>query len=261
MEERANVGARNTSNQLGENETARHGVVRGNTSGLVAQPELVDHLHDPVWVAQQLEVGEGSLSVGDDFSVVIEGRGATVRLERGVGRMLRRLSDRTAIFFPNETFLDLRTPARASLTIRAERMGAVDLGEDESYRLTITENQVELQAATDLGLGRETMHYLLKLRSGRQEGEEESSAEGRSPFEQPGDIEEGEEGSEEAETGRRQDRRDSSSAGGKGEESLRGPLLLLASSLAALVGSVWFFCSRASSLGGSCLQKFLGALF
>jgi len=116
-------------------------------------------------VPAQLELGHESLIVAEDFTVAVEGNGATRRLERGVGRMLRRLSDRTALFFANETFLDLRSQEGPTLTVRAERMGAVTLGEDESYRLEITGDGARITAETDLGAlhGLETLLQLVEI--------------------------------------------------------------------------------------------------
>lgn len=116
-------------------------------------------------VPERLSLGEGALTVGEDFSVVVEGRGASARLERGVGRMLRRLADRTTLFFANDTFLDLRTHEEPALVVRAQRMGAVRLGEDESYRLEVTPDGARIDAETDIGAlhGLETLLQLVEI--------------------------------------------------------------------------------------------------
>jgi len=116
-------------------------------------------------VPAQIELGAGSYTVGDEFTVSIDGDGATLRLHRGVGRMLRRLSDRSTLFFENHVFLDLEGREDAEMKITAGRAGTLELGDDESYRLTVTEAGVELQAATDIGAlrGLETFLQLLTL--------------------------------------------------------------------------------------------------
>ena len=58
-------------------------------------------------VPAQLELGKAMIEIGAEFSVTIEGNGATPRLQRGVQRMLRRLSDRSALFFDTFEFGDL----------------------------------------------------------------------------------------------------------------------------------------------------------
>jgi hexosaminidase len=102
-------------------------------------------------VPAQLEVGDASIEIGPEFSVTIEGEGGTPRLHGGVGRMLRRLSDRSALFFDNSTFLQLKGRSMAAMVVTAGRAGELALGEDESYRLTITSDGIALQAATDIG--------------------------------------------------------------------------------------------------------------
>jgi hexosaminidase len=113
----------------------------------------------------QIELGAGSYVIGEEFAVSIDGAGATPRLHRGVGRMLRRLSDRSTLFFENHVFLELEGREDAAMKITAGRAGNLDLGDDESYRLTATEGGVELQAATDIGAlrGLETFLQLLTL--------------------------------------------------------------------------------------------------
>ena len=112
-----------------------------------------------------MEIGTGVFEVDLDFAVTIEGDGATPRLRGGVERMLRRLSDRSTLFFDNDVFLQLEDRADAAMTISAARAGELALGEDESYRLTVTEGGVELAAATDIGAlrGLETFLQLLTL--------------------------------------------------------------------------------------------------
>ena len=116
-------------------------------------------------VPAQLELGDASIKIGPEFSVTIEGEGGTPRLHGGVGRMLRRLSDRSALFFDNSTFLQLKGRSMAAMVVTAGRAGELALGEDESYRLTITSDGIALQAATDIGAlrGLETFLQLLTL--------------------------------------------------------------------------------------------------
>ena len=116
-------------------------------------------------VPAQLELGDTSIEIGPEFSVTIEGEGGTPRLHGGVGRMLRRLSDRSALFFDNSTFLQLKGRSMAAMVVTAGRAGELALGEDESYRLTITSDGIALQAATDIGAlrGLETFLQLLTL--------------------------------------------------------------------------------------------------
>ena len=113
-------------------------------------------------VPANIKVGHGAFVVDDAFSVAVVGEGVSFRLEDGARRFLRRLSDRSGLFFPSSTFLDLEGEG-AVMVISVERPGELMLGEDESYRLEISADGVDLTAATGIGAlrGLETVLQLL----------------------------------------------------------------------------------------------------
>jgi len=131
--------------------------------------EPAEEQHSPTLnlmpVPAQLDLGDAAIEIGSEFSVTIEGDGASPRLRSGVKRMLRRLSDRSALFFDNATFLQLEGRSMASMVVTANGEGKLGTSEDESYRLTITSDGIALQAATDIGAlrGLETFLQLLTL--------------------------------------------------------------------------------------------------
>ncbi|MCP4895797.1 MAG: hypothetical protein GY906_02385, partial [bacterium] len=99
-----------------------------------------------------IEFGESTFPIDVDFSVTIDGAGATERLQRGVQRALRRLSDRAGLFFEPATFLNIRSiQDDATLLVTAQRRGKLALGEDESYRLDISATGIRLDAESDIG--------------------------------------------------------------------------------------------------------------
>jgi hexosaminidase len=116
-------------------------------------------------VPARMDMGTGVFEIDEDFAVTIEGTGATRRLQRGVRRMLRRLSDHSTLFFADDVFLKVEGREVAPMTVTAGRPGELVLGEDESYRLVITETDIKLRAATDIGAlrGLETFLQLLSL--------------------------------------------------------------------------------------------------
>jgi hexosaminidase len=116
-------------------------------------------------VPAQVTLETGDFEISEGFAVAIRGEGATPRLQRGVRRMLRRLSDRTTFFFENDVFLDLSDREGAPMTVVAERTGVLEVGDDESYRLTITPGNIQLRAVTDIGAlrGLQTLLQLLTL--------------------------------------------------------------------------------------------------
>ena len=145
---------------------------------------------------------------------------------------------------------------------------------DRSLRLAYEEGIATVdtrevhKAAMDLGLGRKTMHYLLKLRA-----EEEATPE---PAEEATD---GSGGAAETEEVARAEPtsvngaatdtpapRDRAPAAPKEavppRPSLGPPLLLFASSLAALAASFWFYCSQsAATFPGPCFEEIFGRFF
>jgi hexosaminidase len=131
---------------------------------VVAEVSTLDLMPVPA----EVTIGDGSFQITVDFSVTLtDGPGATPRLHAGVQRMLRRLSDRSGLFFEPATFLELEGRDTAALNVAAGRDGKVELGEDESYRLTVSAAGARLEAPTDIGAlrGLETFLQLVVLDS------------------------------------------------------------------------------------------------
>jgi hypothetical protein len=98
-------------------------------------------------VPANIELGNAVFEIGEGFAVSIDGDGATPRLQNGVQRMLRRLSDRSTLFFDKDVFLNFEDRENASMAVTAGRKGELAVGDDESYRLTVTAAEIQLQAA------------------------------------------------------------------------------------------------------------------
>jgi hexosaminidase len=116
-------------------------------------------------VPASVALGSGHLPIDESFAVAVGGEGSSDRLHKGVRRMLRRLSDRSTLFLGNDAFLDLSESRSAAMTITVDAVGELRLGEDESYRLQVTQEAISLEAKTDIGAlrGLETLLQLLQL--------------------------------------------------------------------------------------------------
>jgi hexosaminidase len=93
-----------------------------------------------------MQTGSGSLRIDSSFSVALTGH-TEGRLDRAVQRFLRQLSRQTAL--P----LSAKPSAKPTLTLHTDHASkeVQELGEDESYTLSITADSAKIEAATPLG--------------------------------------------------------------------------------------------------------------
>jgi len=93
-----------------------------------------------------LQSGSGSLRIDSSFSVALTGR-TEARLDRAVQRFLRQLSRQTAL--P----ISAKTSNKPTLTVHTDHASkeVQELGEDESYTLSIAADGAKIEASTPLG--------------------------------------------------------------------------------------------------------------
>jgi hexosaminidase len=113
------------------------------------------------WPAN-LQTGSGSLRIDSSFSVALTGH-TEARLDRAAQRFLRQLSRQTAI--P----LSARASAKPTLSVHTDHASkeVQELGEDESYALSITADGAQIDAPTPLGAmhGLQTFLQLVEVSS------------------------------------------------------------------------------------------------
>jgi len=97
------------------------------------------------WPAN-MQAGSGTLRVDASFSVTLTGH-TEARLDRAVQRFLRQLSRQTAVPFSG------KASTKANLTVHTDHASkeVQELGEDESYTLSVTADGATIDAATPLG--------------------------------------------------------------------------------------------------------------
>ncbi len=111
---------------------------------------------------KSIQVTNSKFRLTENFSLqyILQGE----RLYKMSNRFLNRLAKRTGLFlkFPFANQLD--KTQKPEMFIKVERIGNVKLGEDESYRLSITKDDIGIDAKTDIGVlrGLETLLQLLK---------------------------------------------------------------------------------------------------
>ncbi len=105
---------------------------------------------------------DGKLAVSKDFSVAVKGK-TDERLKDYVFRVMRRLEGRTVLEFSRELSSDA---ANAQLLIETNSTGNAipQLGDDESYKLEISDKQAKITAQNTVGAmrGLETFLQLLE---------------------------------------------------------------------------------------------------
>ena len=113
---------------------------------------------------QKIEIKEGTFLLHKDFNLSIKGS-YDDRILSYSNSFLRRLDGRTGLFF-NQGIIDKNTlfSEKASLKIEIERAGKVELHEDESYTLDVSEDGIVIKAITDLGAIR-ALETLLQLQT------------------------------------------------------------------------------------------------
>ncbi len=118
-------------------------------------------------VPAKMEVTNQDFKLDSNFTVIVTGNPAE-RIYPAASRMLRRLSQRTGIFFKQDYITPETKVDNPSMIIDVKHPGIVKLNEDESYQLNINNDKIKLSAQTDIGAlrGFETFLQLLKVKDG-----------------------------------------------------------------------------------------------
>ena len=114
---------------------------------------------------KEITVKEGKFRIDRDFSIEITGK-PNERIYGSATRFIRRLDERTGLFFKHGFAIhDSIGLVETKAVIEIERPGIIKLGEDESYKLAIDENKIQINAGTDLGAihGLQTLLQLLSI--------------------------------------------------------------------------------------------------
>jgi hexosaminidase len=125
--------------------------------------EMIPQTLNLMPVPEKISSGEGKFIITHSFDIAVTGN-TDKRIYPYATRVLRRLSGRTGLFFPQDNITANSTNDTADCVISIERPGKVLLKEDESYSLQVLNNKILLKAKTDLGAlrGMETLLQLLQ---------------------------------------------------------------------------------------------------
>lgn len=101
------------------------------------------------WPAH-IQLGHNKFRLTHKFTINITGN-PNKRIYGAVTRMLRRLDDRTGLFFEQDYITGKNQKPDASMNINIDRPGKIKIGENESYELDISTNKITLNAEDDIG--------------------------------------------------------------------------------------------------------------
>ncbi len=119
-------------------------------------------------VPREVKLQDGKFKLDPSLKMKIEGK-ITPRLARYATGVLRRLSGRTGLFFLQDNVSGADSLVNPAVRISFEREGQLKVGEDESYKLTVTGTGVKLTSVTDIGAMR-GLETLLQLVTNDNEG-------------------------------------------------------------------------------------------
>lgn len=116
-----------------------------------------DQLNLMPW-PQKIEISNAVFLLNKDFKVNITGN-PNSRVFKAATQFLRRLDQRTGLFFNQGFITKTNAFPEANLQINCLREGKVGITENESYQLAVNTNKITINATTDLG----AMHALETL--------------------------------------------------------------------------------------------------
>jgi hexosaminidase len=112
----------------------------------------------------QVSLKEGKFRLTENFTTSVKGP-TPGRLTKAAARLLRRLSDRTGLFFSQGALPGQGNWDSAGLRLAFVRTGQLKVGEDESYNLKAAAGRIEITGETDIGAlhGLETFLQLVSV--------------------------------------------------------------------------------------------------
>ena len=115
-----------------------------------------------------INYGEGYFNIDENFSIRIEGY-TSDRLLKYTDKTLRRVSNQSGIFVNQKYITSTTNPKSSKVVLDVTREGKMENGEDESYELLISKEEIKIKAETDLGAmhGLETLYQLLTVNNGK----------------------------------------------------------------------------------------------
>lgn len=118
-------------------------------------------IHIMPW-PKSLKIEQGHLKIDENIQIVIP-TPLSKRVQFSTTQFLRNLTSKTGVFIKNGFAKTTHNKTKTSIIIKYNRIGKLEIYEDESYQINFQKNTVTIQAVTDLGAlhGLETLFQLI----------------------------------------------------------------------------------------------------
>jgi len=100
---------------------------------------------------QEVISGISNYNIKPNFTILVN-KESSKRVEIATTKFLRRLSGRTGVFIEHGFAFKNSEIENPSLEIFFDRIGKLELNEDESYKLKVLKNKISIIATTDIGV-------------------------------------------------------------------------------------------------------------
>ncbi|MDP6922134.1 MAG: family 20 glycosylhydrolase [Lutibacter sp.] len=120
-------------------------------------------LHLLPW-PQSIRTDNGQCKIGEDFTLTVNNADSR-RIAVASTKFIRRLGERTGVFFDHGFAFTTGEIANPTLEINYKRIGELAINEDESYFLQVSDGKIDITAETDIGViyALETLLQLLTI--------------------------------------------------------------------------------------------------
>ena len=100
---------------------------------------------------QSIEIQQGHLKIDKNLCIVIPNNSSN-RVQHAATQFLRNLTNKTGVFIKNGFPTSTYNATQTSVIVTYDRIGKLEIYEDESYQIDFKNNSIELKASTDLGV-------------------------------------------------------------------------------------------------------------
>ncbi|WP_456422067.1 beta-N-acetylhexosaminidase [Lutibacter sp.] len=100
---------------------------------------------------QEVNIRDGRFVINSNFTISVT-KNSSKRIKVATTKFLRRLSGRTGVFIDNGFAFNSSKIKNPSLAITFNRIGKLEIYEDESYELKVSDTKIYIHANTDLGV-------------------------------------------------------------------------------------------------------------